>query len=60
MGLKLAEEGAGLLAARRLYDEGVFVLFANNDTSVVQFLPPLIATDEEADDIVARVRKALS
>jgi putrescine aminotransferase len=60
MGLKLAEEGAGLIAARRLYDEGVFVLFANNDTSVVQFLPPLVTTDAEADDILARVRKALS
>jgi acetylornithine/succinyldiaminopimelate/putrescine aminotransferase len=58
-GLKYPKSGDGMLAARKLYDQGVFALYAGNDTSAVQFLPPLILTDEEADDIIARVRRAL-
>ena len=40
-------------AARELMEAGVFAVFANNDTSVLQFLPPLTLTDEEADEVVA-------
>jgi acetylornithine/succinyldiaminopimelate/putrescine aminotransferase len=44
------------MAAKLLIDAGVFVVFANGDTSAVQFLPPLTVTDEEIDDIIAIVR----
>ena len=59
MGLKLANEGDAMLAARAVIEEGVFAVFANNDTSVLQLLPPLTITDDEADDIIAIVRSAL-
>jgi len=59
MGLKLPGEADGLLATRALIEAGVFAIFANNDTSVVQLLPPLTVTDDEADDIISRVRTAL-
>ncbi len=59
MGLKLAHDGDALLAARDLIATGVFAVFANNDTSVLQLLPPLIITDDEADEIIAIVRAAL-
>lgn len=57
MGLKFPAEGGGMLAAKLLYDAGVFTVYANNDTSVLQFLPPLNLTDAEADEIIAIVRK---
>ena len=56
MGLKFPAAGDGMLAARDLIAAGVFAVFANNDTSVLQFLPPLVASDDEIDEIVAIVR----
>ena len=58
MGLKFPMEGAGMMAMKIAYDQGLFCLYANNDTSVLQFLPPLILTDDEADEIIRRVRAA--
>ena len=55
----LAGPGAGYMAAKLLFDEGVFALPAANDTSVLQFLPPLVVSDDDVSEIVARVRKAL-
>ena len=55
--LKFEAEEAGLMATKMLIDAGVFVVFANGDTSAVQFLPPLTVTDEEIDEIVAIIRK---
>ena len=58
MGLKFDADGGGMLAAKLLYDQGVFALYANNDRSVLQFLPPLTLEEAEADDIIARVKRA--
>jgi len=60
MGFAFGVPDAGVMAAKVLYDVGVFVVWAENDRSVAQFLPPLILTDEEADDIIDRVRKAFA
>ncbi len=59
MGFKFPREGDGILAAARLLAEGVFAVWAGNDTSVLQFLPPLVLTDAEAEEIASRVRRAL-
>lgn len=59
MGFKFPNDGDGLLAAGALIRNGVFAVFANNDTSAVQFKPPLVLTDDEADEIIDRVREAL-
>jgi putrescine aminotransferase len=56
MGLKFPAAEMGMAAAKMLYDAGVFAVYANNDTSVLQFLPPLILSDAEADDLIGRVR----
>lgn len=58
MGLSFAEVGAGMMAAKILFDEGLFAVYANNDTSVLQFLPPLITSDDEASEIIQIMRKA--
>jgi acetylornithine/succinyldiaminopimelate/putrescine aminotransferase len=59
MGLKFPNEGDGMTAAREVIGAGVFAVFANNDTSVLQFLPPLVVTDAEVDDLVGIVRDTL-
>ncbi len=59
MGLTFGAPDAGMLASRLLFDAGVFAVYANNDTSVLQFLPALTATDEEVDEIIAIVRAVL-
>jgi acetylornithine/succinyldiaminopimelate/putrescine aminotransferase len=60
MGFKFATEGGGMRAAQLLFKAGVFAAWANNDTSVLQFLPPLVLTDDEADDLAGRVCAALA
>lgn len=59
MGLKLPNEGDAMLAANAVIEAGVFAVFANNDSSVLQLLPPLTISDDEADDIIGIVRSAL-
>jgi acetylornithine/succinyldiaminopimelate/putrescine aminotransferase len=58
MGLAFDEEGGGMAAAAALYDAGVFAVWAANDTRVLQFLPPLVLADAEADELIGRVRDA--
>ena len=58
MGLKFEADGGGMLAAKLLFDQGVFAVYANNDRSVLQFLPPLTLGDDEAGDLISRVRRA--
>ena len=60
MGLRWPDEGAGILAAKACIDGGVFAVFANNDTSVMQFLPPLVLTDGEVDELADAVVRSLS
>jgi acetylornithine/succinyldiaminopimelate/putrescine aminotransferase len=60
MGLAFPAEQAGMLAAKLLFDAGVFCVWANNDPSVLQFLPPLIISDDEAGELIQRVRRVFS
>lgn len=52
MGLAFPHREGGVEATRRLYEQGIFAVWAGNDPSVVQFLPPLVITDEEIEDVV--------
>ncbi|MEA2023381.1 MAG: aminotransferase class III-fold pyridoxal phosphate-dependent enzyme [Actinomycetota bacterium] len=56
MALAFPGPDAGMLAMKLLFDAGLFTVYANNDTSVLQFLPPLVTTDDEADEIIGIVR----
>jgi putrescine aminotransferase len=60
MGLAFPAPDAGIFAAKLLFDAGVFSVYAGNDTSVLQFLPPLITSEEEADEIIAIVRSVFT
>ncbi len=59
MGLAFGEADAALAATMRLFQAGVFAVYANNDPRVLQFLPPLVVDDGEADEIIAIVRTTL-
>ncbi|MGA9597737.1 MAG: aminotransferase class III-fold pyridoxal phosphate-dependent enzyme [Acidimicrobiia bacterium] len=60
MGFAFPAPDAAMLAAKLLFDAGIFSVYAGNDTSVLQFLPPLTTTDGEADEIVAIVRSVFA
>ncbi len=60
MGLDLGTPGAAPPATRKLLEHGIFALWANHDTAVVQLLPALTITDAEADAIIAALCEALS
>ncbi len=52
IGFKFPRAQGGVAAARRLFAEGVFAVYANNDPSVLQFLPPLVITDAELEEVL--------
>lgn len=58
MGLAFDDPMGGLAATKSMIEHGVFAVYAGNDLSVLQFLPPLVLTDEECDELVRRVRGA--
>jgi acetylornithine/succinyldiaminopimelate/putrescine aminotransferase len=60
MGLRFSSEGEALGALLRIMQQGVFCFPAGNDRRVLQFLPPLILTDDEAEDLIARMTKAFA
>jgi acetylornithine/succinyldiaminopimelate/putrescine aminotransferase len=59
MGLVLKDELAGPVLTKTAYDNDLLIIYANNDTSVVQFLPPLIMEEKDMDLIIIKLDKAL-
>lgn len=58
IGLKMSDDGFGPLLSIAAYNNGILAVYANNDTSVLQFLPPLTIGDEELDYIKEHLEKA--
>jgi len=52
MGLKLADPNFGPLFTRIGFDAGALVIYANNDPSAVQILPPLIIQKDEVKQVL--------
>ena len=59
IGLVFPDEICGPLMTKLLYEEGVLAIYANNDRQVVQFLPPLIMSDIEAQETLGALDRAL-
>jgi len=59
MGIAFDDPAGGITATRDVIKAGVFAIFANNDPSVLQFLPPLVISDPEADELIATMRQVL-
>jgi putrescine aminotransferase len=60
MGLKLKDDLSGPLLTKTAYDHDLLLVYAGNDTSVCQFLPPLTIRLEEVDWITERLDKAIA
>lgn len=59
MGLKFPIEKISLGMCKLLYDQGIFVVYSGNDTTVVQFLPPLIINRDQALFTIHALRESL-
>ncbi len=59
IGLVFPDEACGPLMTKLLYDQGVLAIYANNDQRVLQFLPPLIMHDLEAEEVLGALDRAL-
>ncbi len=59
-GIEFYQEKYGLLFTKAAYESGMFSLYSNNDMRVCQLLPPLIITEEQADEILEKMDKAVS
>lgn len=60
MGLKLCDELAGPILTKTAYDHDLLLIYANNDTSVCQFLPPLIMTMEQVEWVLQQLDRAIA
>ncbi len=59
IGLKFGEPVQAMALSKLLYDNGIFSVFSGNDPSVVQFLPPLITSFNEANEILGILKKSI-
>jgi len=60
MGLKMVNEMCGPLMTVAGFENGVFTVFANNDTSVSQIIPPLVIERSEAEQVLESLDKMLT
>ncbi|HEX9189152.1 MAG TPA: hypothetical protein VGB87_18890, partial [Vicinamibacteria bacterium] len=59
MGLELTDDLAGPILTRTAYDHDLLLVYANNDTSVCQLLPPLVMPLEDVPWVLDRLDDAL-
>ncbi len=59
MGIEMKDELCGPVLTKTAYDHGLLMVYANNDKSVCQFLPPLSMTFEEIGIVLEKLDKAL-
>ena len=59
MALELVDELAGPVLTKTAYDNDLLLIYANNNTSRVQFLPPLVMHEDDIPDIMDKLDKAL-
>lgn len=60
MGLVLKDELSGPLLTKTAYDHDLLMIYANNDPSVCQLLPPLVMEAEKIDEIIQHLDKAMT
>lgn len=60
MGLELVDELAGPVLTKAAYDHDLLMIYANNDTRICQFLPPLTIGAGELTEVLAKLDKALT
>ena len=59
IGIKMNDPAYGPLMSIACYHNGILAAYANNDTSVLQLLPPLIISEEHANYILEHLQRAM-
>jgi acetylornithine/succinyldiaminopimelate/putrescine aminotransferase len=59
MGIEMKDDLCGPVLTKTAYDQGLLLVYANNNKSVCQCLPPLTMTTEEVDRVLVKLDKAL-
>lgn len=59
MAIETESDMTGPLLTKTAYDEGLLMIYANNRPSAVQFLPPLIMSEKDIEDVIFRLTRAL-
>jgi acetylornithine/succinyldiaminopimelate/putrescine aminotransferase len=60
MGLCFSSDMEALAALLRIMQQGVFCFPAGNDRRVLQFLPPLVVSDDETNELIGRMQRAFA
>jgi putrescine aminotransferase len=60
MGIEMVNEYCGPFFSKAAYDAGFLSVYANNDTHVAQFLPPLTIEPHQAEELLTKVDHALA
>lgn len=60
MGIKFVNDSLGPLFSLAGLHHGILTVYANNDTSVNQILPPLIITEQQVDEVFASLDAMLA
>lgn len=60
IGLELRDEHAGPALTKAAFDNDLLMVYANNDTSVCQLLPPLTITEDEVAWVLEHLDRALN
>ncbi len=60
MGLELKDKLAGPVMTKAAYDNELLIIYANNDPSVVQFLPPLIMDEKDIKHVVKQLDRTFN
>lgn len=53
MGLSFKDEMTAMFLIKILFDNGVYVVYSGNDPRVIQFLPVLNISRQEAEEILS-------
>jgi len=59
IGLELKDELAGPVLTKTAYDNDLLIVYANNDKTIVQFLPPLIMEEKDMEFVIKQLDKAI-
>jgi acetylornithine/succinyldiaminopimelate/putrescine aminotransferase len=60
MGLVFKDDFSGPLVTKTAYDNDLLMIYANNDTTVCQMLPPLVMETEQVEGVMERLDRAIA
>ncbi|MCP4686520.1 MAG: aspartate aminotransferase family protein, partial [Desulfobacterales bacterium] len=60
MGLEFKDDTTALFLIKLFFDNGLYVVYAGFDPRVIQFLPPLIINEAEAERVMEKIETAFS